>query len=114
MQTGIRLRHLFATLLLFGKPSQPDLLWNEFKQHICDGLAHRLRTVGIQNPSEDDIFDYGLHLLVVFLKTFHAIPAARLLSGQWPSMPLPQRDWNILAINHHRGKKLRHLVPSAY
>ena len=72
------------TLLLFGEPSQPDLLWNEFKEHICDDLAHQLCTMGIQDPSNDDVYDYGLHLLDNIL-----CDSGRSLA-EWPSMPLPQ------------------------
>jgi hypothetical protein len=93
MQTGTRLHQLFATLLLFGEPSQPDLLWNEFKQYICDDLAHRLRTMGIQNPSDDDVYDYGLHLLDNILRDSGCSIA------EWPSMPLSQQNWNLLAMN---------------
>ncbi|KAF9472799.1 hypothetical protein BDN70DRAFT_767788, partial [Pholiota conissans] len=60
MQTGTRLRQLFATILLFTEIAQPELLWHEFRPNICDDLEHRLRAMGIQEPSEDDIYDYGL------------------------------------------------------
>ncbi|KAH9846244.1 hypothetical protein C2E23DRAFT_713786, partial [Lenzites betulinus] len=60
MQTGARLRHLFATILLFCQPAQPATLWNEFRSSICDDLRHRLRLLGRQDASEDDIYDYGL------------------------------------------------------
>ena len=63
MHTGTRLRHLFVTLLLFGEPSQPDLLWHEFKQHICDDLAHRLRAMNIMDTSSDAVYDYRLFLI---------------------------------------------------
>ncbi|KZP24541.1 hypothetical protein FIBSPDRAFT_665329, partial [Athelia psychrophila] len=61
MQTGTRLRHLFATLLLFCSPSQPEILWNEFRQHICDDLRHRLVTsMGRENPTDETVYDFGL------------------------------------------------------
>ena len=63
MQTGSRLRHLFATILLFCEPSQPGLLWNRFRDNICDDLRHRLSSLGIVNPTTDDTYDYGLYLL---------------------------------------------------
>ena len=71
------------TLLLFREPSQPDLLWNEFKEHICNDLAHWLCTMGIQDPSNDDVYDYGLHLLDNILHNSGCSLA------EWPSMPLP-------------------------
>ncbi|KAJ7616892.1 hypothetical protein B0H17DRAFT_846419, partial [Mycena rosella] len=60
MQTGTRLRQLFATLLLFCEPSQPGNLWAEFRPHICDDLHRRLQIMGRQNPTEDDCYDFGL------------------------------------------------------
>ncbi|KAJ7164035.1 hypothetical protein C8R43DRAFT_846228, partial [Mycena crocata] len=60
MQTGSRLRQLFATLLLFCEPSRPARLWEEFRHHICDDLARRLRSMG-RDPTDDDVYDYGLY-----------------------------------------------------
>ncbi|KAL1677751.1 hypothetical protein EV122DRAFT_192372, partial [Schizophyllum commune] len=61
MQTGYRLRQLFATMLLFCGPAQPERLWDEYKDFICDDLGYRLRCAGMSNPSLDDIYDYGLY-----------------------------------------------------
>ncbi|EIW59199.1 uncharacterized protein TRAVEDRAFT_94740, partial [Trametes versicolor FP-101664 SS1] len=60
MQTGTRLRHLFATVLLFCQPAHPGALWNEFRSSICDDLRHRLRLLGREDASEEDVYDYGL------------------------------------------------------
>ncbi|KAH9857117.1 hypothetical protein C2E23DRAFT_709762, partial [Lenzites betulinus] len=60
MQTGSRLRHLFVTLLLFCHPAHPGALWTQFRSSICDDLRHRLRMLGREDPSEEDIYDYGL------------------------------------------------------
>ncbi|KAJ6462877.1 hypothetical protein C8R45DRAFT_760117, partial [Mycena sanguinolenta] len=59
MQTGSRLRQLFATLLLVCGPSRPVRLWDEFRAHICDDLARKLQVMGCQ-PTNDDVYDYGL------------------------------------------------------
>ena len=63
MQTGTRVRHLFATFLLFGPPAQPELLWNDFRPLICDDLERHLRAMGMGEPSEEDVYNYGLFLL---------------------------------------------------
>ncbi|KAJ7576226.1 hypothetical protein C8J56DRAFT_973363 [Mycena floridula] len=63
MQVGVRLRHLFATILVFCEPSQPDILWREFRHHICDDLRHHLWSLGVSSPSDDEVWDYGLYLL---------------------------------------------------
>ncbi|KAJ6470101.1 hypothetical protein C8R47DRAFT_932543, partial [Mycena vitilis] len=59
MQTGSRLRQLFATLLLFCEPTRPGQLWEEFRPKICDDLHRRLEIMG-RRPTEDDTYDYGL------------------------------------------------------
>ncbi|KAJ7732793.1 hypothetical protein DFH07DRAFT_755137 [Mycena maculata] len=86
MQTGSRLRQLFSTLLLFCEPSRPALLWEQFRQHICDDFVHRLRTMGRSNPTAEDAYDYGLFLIDKLLKESN-----RALKD-WPMMPQPQQD----------------------
>ena len=93
MHTGTQLRHFFTTLLLFGELSQPDLLWNDFRHHICDDLEYRVRAMGIESPSEDLIYDYGLFLLDKILQD-----SGRSLA-EWPSMLLSQEGWAALIVN---------------
>ncbi|EIW56297.1 uncharacterized protein TRAVEDRAFT_97602, partial [Trametes versicolor FP-101664 SS1] len=59
MQTGSRLRRLFAVILTTCEPSRPLHLWDQFKDPICDDLPFRLRTLGISHTSAD-VHDYGL------------------------------------------------------
>ena len=87
MQTGTRLRQLFATLLLFTDISQPAVLWNDFREHICDDLEHCIQALGVSNPTPDMIYDYGLFLLDKLLQD-----SGRSLHD-WPSMPQVQQDW---------------------
>lgn len=93
MQTGTQLRSLFATLLLFCDVSSPDRLWYTFRQHICDDLHHRLQTLGFNNPSEDQVYNYGLYLLNKILEE----------SGKslvdWASMPKSQHNWDERGAN---------------
>ena len=93
MHTGTRLRHLFVTLLLFGEPSQPDALWIEFRHHICDDLEHCIRAMGIDNPTPEAVYDYGLFLLDQILQD-----SGRSLA-EWPSMPRSCENWNALTLN---------------
>ena len=93
IKTGTQLRQLFATILLFCDVSQPDLLWQDFCQHICDDLQHQMIAMGITDPPEEDIYDFGLFLLDKFLReSGHSL-------NNWPSMPRPQNDWNELVMN---------------
>ncbi len=36
MQTGAQLWSLFVTILAFGVPGEPRMLWDKYKEHICD------------------------------------------------------------------------------
>ncbi|KAJ7352320.1 hypothetical protein DFH08DRAFT_624648, partial [Mycena albidolilacea] len=64
MQTGHQLRQLFATILTQNWPFNDVLaLWNRFKESICDDVRHKLIQKGIPDPSEVQIYDYGLYLL---------------------------------------------------
>ncbi|RXW11836.1 hypothetical protein EST38_g14019 [Candolleomyces aberdarensis] len=89
MQVGVRLRRLFATILMFCGPSRPDLLWSQFWRQVCDDLPLRLRAMGFQNASDNDIQDYGLYLLNETLKDSGPYTLAN-----FPSMPQPTRNWD--------------------
>lgn len=93
MQTGARLRHLFATMLLFCHPVEPQQLWNDFRHHICDDLWHRLRIAGRVDPSDEDVFDYGLYLLDRVLRQ-----SGHLLS-EFSMMPQWHQDWEHIVDN---------------
>jgi hypothetical protein len=93
MQTGTRLRHLFSTILLFCEPTLPAQLWEEFREHICDDLLHRLHQMGRNDASENDVYDYGLFLLDKLLRD------ANKSLENWPTMPLPQINWEAEIVN---------------
>ena len=63
IQTGSQLRHLFTTLLLFCAPTTPKDLWLEFRPKICDDLRHRLHDLGRTSVTEEEVYDFGLHLI---------------------------------------------------
>lgn len=93
MQLGGRLRRLFATLLIFCVPSQPNVLWNEFWPQICDDLPLRLTRMGVQNRTPSDVGDYGLFLLnEILCESGYNLK-------DWPGMPFPTRDWGQLRDN---------------
>ena len=53
MRTGYQLQRLFSVILTQCSPLQPNVLWNQFKIHICDDLAHKIWTLfGILRPTE--------------------------------------------------------------
>ncbi|XP_028110161.1 uncharacterized protein LOC114308706 [Camellia sinensis] len=94
MKTGYQLRRLFCIILTQCFPLQPHALWNQFSMHICDDLAHKLRTLfAISNPTEAKIEDYGLYLLNQMLQE----------SGKslidFPPMPQPTANWSATVGN---------------
>ncbi len=116
MRTGESLRRLFAVILEHCEPSQPELLWMEFRHHLCDDLRHRLQIRGLDDPSQDDIYDFGLHLLNRILLEHHK----SLL--MYPTMPRPLKEWDALNDNpflseqlsynrHHEENSANELIP---
>ena len=65
MHLGRQMRDLFVTLLLHCHPAQPLLLWEEFKDNLCDDLGHALniRSNFPLPVTADLIYDYGLYLI---------------------------------------------------
>lgn len=101
MQTGTRLRYLFATLLCYCNPSQPDILWRDFRAHICDDLRHRLIAhMGRSSPSDEDVFDYGLYLLDQCLRELGSS------LSNYPEMPRSQQDWEARTENRFVAEQL--------
>ncbi|XP_057465712.1 uncharacterized protein LOC130755327 [Actinidia eriantha] len=94
MNTGYQLRRLFCVILTQCCPLQLHVLWNQFSVHICDDLAHKIRTLfAITNPTEAQIEDYGLYFLNQLLQE----------SGKslidFPPMPQPIRNWSMIVGN---------------
>jgi hypothetical protein len=94
MQTGHQLRHLLITILCDCTPAQPEALWERFKEYICDDLKHALRRRGILDPTDHQVYDYGLYLIERILKT-----RGKSLADYHP-MPQPQEDWDRQFGNH--------------
>jgi hypothetical protein len=86
---GESLRRLFALILTHCTPAQPDVLWTEFRDRVCDDLAHRLERRGfdVRPIPLDDVYDYGLFLIESDLRQEGTSLSA------FPSMPAIQRNW---------------------
>lgn len=64
MQTGHQLYNLFVIILLYCNPTNPHHLWQETKHHLCDDLEYSHRNYhGINDPTPDQVYDYGLHFI---------------------------------------------------
>ncbi|OJT14231.1 ATP-dependent DNA helicase PIF1 [Trametes pubescens] len=100
MQTGSRLRYLFATLLQFCQPACPDVLWHDFRHNICDNLRHCLSMLGQPNASDEEVYDDGLFLLDRVLRE-HGSSLT-----QYPGMPLPVRNWGAEVENTYIAEQL--------
>jgi hypothetical protein len=74
MQTCAQLRSLFVTILAFGILGEPRMLWDKYKEHICDDYKAALQCRGIVEPSIEQIKSWALHslqdALAKFNKTF--------------------------------------------
>jgi hypothetical protein len=88
MQTGHQLCCLFAIILLHCHPAQPHVLWDLNKVNLCDDLRHRLITCGIPNPTDDDVFNYGLHLIELI-----TIKSGGKCLSDIQDMYTPQQQW---------------------
>jgi PIF1-like helicase/Helicase len=93
MQTGKQLRALFVVILYDCLPSEPAQLWLQFRQHICDDLKHALCQRGIPNPTEEEVYDYGLHLID------HLLQCRNKSLRDYPPMPLSQMNWHQIIGN---------------
>ena len=64
MQSGSQLRRLFTSILTSCFLSDLRSLWNLFKDVICNDLKYCLQTTyHIQNPEDDQVYDFGLYLI---------------------------------------------------
>ena len=87
IQTGSQLRHLFAILLLFCAPATPKDLWLEFRTKICDDLPHHLHELGRTSVTDNEVYDFGLHLINNILgDSGHTL-------SDFPSMVQPVYNW---------------------
>lgn len=97
MQTGRQLRRLFVTILHDCAPASPEILWNTFKENICDDLHYALEKLpGNMNITinVETVYDYGLYLIDMALQKF----GSGLL--QFPSMLMWTQEWDVRLRNH--------------
>ena len=94
---GHYLRLLFTTALSFEAIPDPLEVWDQFKEHICDDLQHRLQVQGldgldIPDDMENLHLDYGLFLISELL-----VAGGRTLEDC--NLPEPVVEWKIPAQN---------------
>jgi hypothetical protein len=52
-----------VTILTFGIPSELRMLWDKYKEHICDDCKVTLQHRGVVEPSIEKIESWALHSL---------------------------------------------------
>lgn len=92
-----QLQALFVIILQDCQLTNPERLWDELKNHIRDDLAYRIHQVhkwGIQNPTDEDVWNYGLYLIEseLLCTTGNAL-------SYYKSMPSLQHQWTQLRGN---------------
>jgi hypothetical protein len=93
MQIGVQLRSQFVTILAFGVPSEPRMLWEKYKEHICDDCKATLQHCGIVEPSFEQIESWALHSLQDALAKF-----SKTLKDF--GLPAPSIAFDRLETNH--------------
>ena len=114
MQTGAQLRSLFASMLTHCDLTRPENLWEEFRAHICDDIRYQLQHQwNIPEPTDEQVYDFGLHLLEHILHY-----SSKSLEVDFLSMPRSIMDWgevegpNRLITgerNYNQGQQLEQL-----
>ncbi len=103
MRTCAQLWSLFVTILAFGIPCEPCMLWDKYKEHIYDDCKVALQRRSIVEPSIEQIESWALHslrdALAKFNKTFEdfglptpSIPFDRLETNRLFKV---ERDYNV-------------------
>ena len=61
---GYQLHRLFVVILIHCSPVDPHRVWDATKHHLCDDLQHHLiHTLHIPQPTQEQVYDYGLYLI---------------------------------------------------
>src|ERR1700733_6483233 len=70
------------------EPAEPNILWHTFRVNLCDDLERQIPRLfpHCQNPTQDDVFDYGLFLIQCLL-------IERDKSLEQYNLPLPVGHW---------------------
>ncbi|KAJ6523031.1 PIF1-like helicase-domain-containing protein, partial [Mycena capillaripes] len=79
----------------------------KFREHICDDLKHKLQTTfNIQNPTEDDIYDYGLYLIDKELLPNHSLILFGFQNLPSSDYPYDFDRWNSIEGNYLIAEQL--------
>jgi hypothetical protein len=86
MQTCAQLRSLFVTILAFGVLGEPRMLWNKYKEHICDDCKAALQHHNVVEPSIEQI--ESRHSIIYEMCLPNLVKFSRILAFVPPLLPL--------------------------
>jgi hypothetical protein len=85
--SGRQLRSLYVTIIRDCQPLYPANLWEQFKVHLCDDLRHMLGQRNFPDPTQEQIWDFGLFLIQSLLlqsnKRLSDIAGMPVVQGNW-------------------------------
>jgi len=67
-QTGDQLLNLFGQILVFCNPSNPNQLWEDFKNHFAENVYHQLKSLYSETQSEEEIKSKAVNMALIKLK----------------------------------------------
>jgi hypothetical protein len=89
MEKGHGMRNLFAVILTESHPADPNELWEQHREDICDDCQFLLSTkFNIPSPSPEQVFSLGLCYLQQILKSLHS-------DLDKVGLPLPVEEFNL-------------------
>ena len=92
MQMGYTLCMLFTTIIFHCNPTSPGILWDQFKHNICNDLLYKLTNIHPNRDfTQDEVCDYGLHLINHVLRNW----GTQL--SDIPGMPQIMHNWGVVA-----------------
>ncbi|CAG8727617.1 21811_t:CDS:2, partial [Cetraspora pellucida] len=95
IRSGAQLRSLFATILVYSTPTNPQNLWLLFYNNLCNDFHYQLHNkYNIQNSTELQIFDLRLFLLDQILYNFN------YSLNIFPLMPCWEHNWDHYQENY--------------
>ncbi len=117
MQTCAQLESLFVTILAFGVLGEPRMLWDKYKEHICNDYKATLQRRSIVEPSIEQIETWALQslwdALAKFSKNFKdfGLPASSITFDRLETNCLleVEHDYNVKVLQAEAAMAIENL-----